>query len=92
MREQRCVSIPHISFMFDVEAEESSKERLTLKPVLLFLQQRQASMRKTKKKRPDRETATTARDEDQDSSLSGAPSAGHRVTHRQNMSTGLTLI
>lgn len=31
-------------------------------------------MRKTKVKRPEKETATTARDEGQDSSLSGAPS------------------
>ncbi|XP_034716646.1 serine/threonine-protein kinase LMTK1 [Etheostoma cragini] len=35
--------------------------------------QRQASMRKTKVKRPEREMATTAREDDQDSSLSGAP-------------------
>lgn len=55
---------------------------LTLKPMSPFLQQRQASMRKTKVKRPEKETATTARDEGQDSSLSGAPSAtseGDRV-------------
>ncbi|KAJ8366929.1 hypothetical protein AAFF_G00336660 [Aldrovandia affinis] len=39
---------------------------------------RQASMRKMKVKRPEKETATTAREEDQESSLSGAPSAGHR--------------
>ena len=32
-------------------------------------------MRKTKVKRPEKETATTARDEGHDSSLSGAPSA-----------------
>lgn len=31
-------------------------------------------MRKTKVKRPENEMATTARDDDQDSSLSGAPS------------------
>lgn len=49
----------------------------TLKPILPFLQQMQASMRKTKVKRPEKEMATTARDEDQVSSLSGAPSAGH---------------
>lgn len=32
-------------------------------------------MRKIKVKRPEKETATTARDEGHDSSLSGAPSA-----------------
>ncbi len=32
-------------------------------------------MRKMKVKRPEKETATTARDEGHDSSLSGAPSA-----------------
>lgn len=48
---------------------------LTLKPMSPFLQQRQASMRKTKVKRPEKETATTAKDEGHDSSLSGAPSA-----------------
>lgn len=32
-------------------------------------------MRKTNVKRPEKEMATTARDEGQDSSLSGAPSA-----------------
>lgn len=35
-------------------------------------------MRKTKVKRPEKEMATTAREDDQESSLSGAPSAGHR--------------
>ena len=48
---------------------------LTLKPMSPFLQQRQASMRKTKVKRPEKETATTAKDEGHDSSLRGAPSA-----------------
>lgn len=48
---------------------------LTLKPMSPLLQQRQASMRKMKAKRPEKETATTARDEGHDSSLSGAPSA-----------------
>lgn len=39
-------------------------------------------MRKTKVKRPEKETATTARDEGHDSSLSGAPSATseHKVS------------
>lgn len=46
-----------------------------MKPMSPFLQQRQASIRKTKVKRPEKETATTARDEGHDSSLSGAPSA-----------------
>lgn len=49
--------------------------QLTLKPMSPFLQQRQAIMRKMKVKRPEKETATTARDEGHDSSLSGAPSA-----------------
>lgn len=49
---------------------------LTLKPMSPFLQQRQASMRKMKVKRPEKETATTASDEGHDSSLSGAPSVG----------------
>lgn len=48
---------------------------LTLKPMSPFLQHRQASMRKMKVKRPEKETATTAREEGHDSSLSGAPSA-----------------
>ena len=51
---------------------------LTLKLMSPFLQHRQASMRKTKVKRPEKETATTAREDDQESSLSGAPSAGER--------------
>lgn len=49
----------------------------TLKPVRPFLQQTQASMRKTKVKIPDRDTATTVREDDQDSPLSVVPSAGH---------------
>ncbi|MEQ2221907.1 hypothetical protein ILYODFUR_020499 [Ilyodon furcidens] len=62
--------------------DKNSKQELTflptLKPILPFLQQRQASMRKTKVKRPEKEMATTAREDDQESSLSGAPSAGNR--------------
>jgi len=54
------------------------KEGLTLKPMSPRLQQRQASMRKMKVKSPEKDTATTAREDDQDSSLSGAPSAGQR--------------
>lgn len=54
-----------------------------MKPLLLFLQQMQASMRSTKEKTPERETVTTARDDDQDSSFSGAPSAGHTDSYRQ---------
>lgn len=46
-----------------------------MKPMSPFLQQRQANIRKTKVKRPEKETATTARDEGQESSLRGAPSA-----------------
>ena len=45
-----------------------------MKPMSPFLQQRQASMRKTKVKRPEKETATTASDDGQDSSLRGVPS------------------
>lgn len=48
---------------------------LTLKPMSPFLQQRQANMRKTNVKRPEKEMATTAKEEGQDSSLSGVPSA-----------------
>lgn len=54
-----------------------------MKPLLLFLQQMQASMRSTKEKTPERDTVTTARDDDQDSSFSGAPSAGHTDSYRQ---------
>lgn len=68
----------------------AGEETPTLKPVLRFLQQRQASMRKTKAKRPVRETATTAREKDQDSSLSGAPSAGHK-RHRRREHGGIRL-
>lgn len=56
------------------------KEGLTLKPMSPRLQQRQASMRKMKVKSPEKDTATTAREDDQDSSLSGAPSAGQTQT------------
>lgn len=51
---------------------------LTLNPISPFLQHRQASMRKMKVKRPEKDTATTAREEDQDSSLRGAPSVGNK--------------
>ena len=39
-------------------------------------------MRKTKVKRPEKETATTASDEGHDSSLSGAPSATTEINAR----------
>lgn len=39
-----------------------------------FLQHRQANMRKMKVKSPEKETATTTREEDQESSLKGVPS------------------
>lgn len=45
-----------------------------------FLQQRQASMRKTNVKRPEKETATTAREDGHDSSLSGEPPGVHKHT------------
>lgn len=50
--------------------------QLTLKPMSPFLQHRQANMRKMKVKSPEKETATTASEEDQESSLRGVPSAG----------------
>jgi hypothetical protein len=56
-------------------------EVLTLNPMPPFLQHRQASMRMTTVKIPEKDTATTARDEDQDSSLSGAPSARKQSTN-----------
>lgn len=49
---------------------------LTLNPIRPFLQHRQASMRATTVKSPDKDTATTAREDDQESSLRGVPSAG----------------
>lgn len=49
---------------------------LTLKPMPPFLQHRQANMRKMKVKSPEKETATTTREEDQESSLKGVPSVG----------------
>lgn len=47
-----------------------------MKPMSPFLQHRQANMRKMKVKSPEKETATTASEEDQESSLRGVPSAG----------------
>lgn len=46
-----------------------------MNPMPPFLQHRQASMRTMTVKSPEKDTATTAREDDQDSSLSGAPSA-----------------
>lgn len=51
---------------------------LTLNPMPPFLQHRQASMRTMTAKSPEKDTATTAREDGQDSSLSGAPSAGEQ--------------
>ena len=48
---------------------------LTLNPMPPFLQHRQASMRAMTVKSPEKDTATTAREDDQESSLRGAPSA-----------------
>lgn len=62
-------------FVLSSPLAAGGSSKLTLKPMSPFLQQRQASMRKTKVKRPEKETATTARDDGHDSSLSGAPSA-----------------
>lgn len=56
---------------------------LTLNPTPPFLQHKQASMRAMTVNRPEKDTATTAREDDQDSSLSGAPSAGGESGHRQ---------
>lgn len=53
--------------------------QLTLKPMSPFLQHRQANMRKMKVKSPEKETATTASEEDQESSLRGVPSVGTRA-------------
>lgn len=54
---------------------------LTLNPMPPFLQHRQASMRAMTVKSPEKDTATTAREDDQESSLRGAPSAeGEGVT------------
>ncbi|KAL6475624.1 hypothetical protein MHYP_G00166640 [Metynnis hypsauchen] len=39
---------------------------------------RQANMRKMKVKRPEKDTATTAKEDDQESSLRGAPSVGEK--------------
>lgn len=56
---------------------------LTLNPMPPFLQHRQASMRAMTVKRPEKDTATTAREDDQESSLSGAPSAEGESSHWQ---------
>lgn len=56
---------------------------LTLNPMPPFLQHRQASMRAMTVNRPEKDTATTAREDDQESSLSGAPSAAGESSHRQ---------
>lgn len=53
---------------------------LTLKLMSPFLQHRQASMRKTNVKRPEKETATTAREDGHDSSLNGEPPGEHNQT------------
>lgn len=54
----------------------TSDYRLTLKLMSPFLQHKQASMRKMNVKRPEKETATTAREDGHDSSLRGAPPTG----------------
>lgn len=63
-----------LAFAVLITSRRGSRE-LTLKPMSPFLQQRQASMRKMKVKSPEKEMATTAREEGHDSSLRGAPSA-----------------
>lgn len=49
---------------------------LTLNPTPPFLQHRQASMRATTMRSPEKEMVTTAREDDQESSPRGAPSVG----------------
>lgn len=49
---------------------------LTLNPMPPFLQHRQASMRATTMRSPEKEMVTTAREDDQESSPRGAPSVG----------------
>ncbi len=53
---------------------------LTLKLMSPFLQHRQASMRKTNVKSPEKETATTTRVDGHDSSLNGEPPGVHKQT------------
>lgn len=53
----------------------SDPPALTLNPMPPFLQHRQANMRAMTVKSPEKDTATTAREDDQESSLRGAPSA-----------------
>lgn len=58
-----------------IQATAPGTPGLTLNPMPPFLQHRQASMRAMTVRRPDRDTATTAREDGQESSPSGAPSA-----------------
>lgn len=58
----------------------SPQPGLTLNPTPPFLQHRQASMRAMTANRPEKDTATTAREDDQDSSLSGVPPAGRALS------------
>lgn len=59
--------------------------------LLLLLQHRQANMRRTKVKSPEKDTPTTTRDVDQESSVSGAPSAGQQED-RNNKRAGTVCI
>lgn len=66
---------------WDPSTSPSDTPALTLNPMPPFLQHRQASMRAMTVKSPEKDTATTAREDDQESSLRGAPSAeGEGVT------------
>lgn len=70
----------------EIPGSHESPRELTLKPMPPFLQHRQANMRKMKVKSPEKETATTTREEDQESSLRGVPSVGRykETTGRTN--------
>lgn len=61
---------------------------LTLNPMPPFLQHRQASMRAMTVKSPEKDTATTDREDDQESSLSGAPSAEGESSYRAALRPG----
>lgn len=63
-------------YAIDSQRDLDLLPELTLKPMPPFLQHRQANMRKMKVKSPEKETATTTREEDQESSLKGVPSVG----------------
>lgn len=77
-QELQClISHPLLIFPTSLTDELVSEEgTLTLKLMSPFLQHKQASMRKMNVKSPEKETATTAREDGHDSSLRGAPPTG----------------